>query len=51
MKIVGTYLNPDKRERFERSWKKAQKKRKTRSAKLVFQKALSIALRRNHSDQ
>lgn len=49
MKIVGTYLNPDQREQFNRSWEKIEKKKKTDSAKSAFNAVLNKVMGENHS--
>jgi hypothetical protein len=41
IKIVGSYLNPDQRKQFNRSWEKVKGKKKTDSSQPVFQDILS----------
>jgi hypothetical protein len=49
MKIAGTYLNPEQREQFNHSWERIKKKKKTDSAKSVFEIILVKAIGVTHS--
>ena len=49
IKLPGTFLNQKQAEQFWRNVEKVEKKRKTNSAKSVFQKVLAKVIGENHS--